>query len=160
MVLEKLGDGWWSGEIHGRSGIFPTSYVQELHWLLPLLSFCSLLRLSRQSCPVLFRDCEQLLSHALTWLRRVSDWEKYLYHFKMLDSHSKLWVKHCLLACVCVCFFFSCLSNICDYLCPKKWICVGNDSLLYSGIFFTKERTACFWRISVKSLDLIWHHCV
>ncbi|KAL8604909.1 hypothetical protein ACOMHN_028537 [Nucella lapillus] len=30
VIYEKLGDGWWSGELNGRSGIFPSTYVQDL----------------------------------------------------------------------------------------------------------------------------------
>ncbi|KAK7109856.1 hypothetical protein V1264_013825 [Littorina saxatilis] len=30
VVYDKLGDGWWSGEINGRNGIFPSTYVQEV----------------------------------------------------------------------------------------------------------------------------------
>lgn len=28
-IYEKLGDGWWEGELHGVRGIFPSTYVQE-----------------------------------------------------------------------------------------------------------------------------------
>ncbi|KAL8616588.1 hypothetical protein ACOMHN_036620 [Nucella lapillus] len=30
VVYEKLGDGWWSGELKGRNGIFPSTYVQDV----------------------------------------------------------------------------------------------------------------------------------
>ncbi|GFO30596.1 nostrin-like isoform x4 [Plakobranchus ocellatus] len=29
-IFEKLGDGWWEGELHGIRGIFPSTYVQEI----------------------------------------------------------------------------------------------------------------------------------
>ncbi|RUS78153.1 hypothetical protein EGW08_014082 [Elysia chlorotica] len=29
-IYEKLGDGWWEGELHGVRGIFPSTYVQEI----------------------------------------------------------------------------------------------------------------------------------
>ena len=44
VVFEKLGDGWWSGEIDGRNGIFPSTYVQEVDWALSVPSFRSLLQ--------------------------------------------------------------------------------------------------------------------
>ncbi|BFY97381.1 hypothetical protein BsWGS_00421 [Bradybaena similaris] len=28
-VYEKIGDGWWEGELHGIRGIFPSTYVEE-----------------------------------------------------------------------------------------------------------------------------------
>lgn len=28
-IYEKLGDGWWEGELNGARGIFPSTYVQE-----------------------------------------------------------------------------------------------------------------------------------
>lgn len=28
-IYEKLGDGWWEGELHGIRGIFPSTYVEE-----------------------------------------------------------------------------------------------------------------------------------
>ncbi|KAL3831454.1 hypothetical protein ACJMK2_023203 [Sinanodonta woodiana] len=30
LLYEKLPDGWWKGEIHGKVGVFPATYVQEL----------------------------------------------------------------------------------------------------------------------------------
>jgi hypothetical protein len=30
-VYEKLGDGWWSGVLNGHSGIFPSTYVEEMN---------------------------------------------------------------------------------------------------------------------------------
>ncbi|XP_076461242.1 nostrin-like isoform X2 [Babylonia areolata] len=30
VVYEKLADGWWTGELNGHSGIFPSTYVQDL----------------------------------------------------------------------------------------------------------------------------------
>ena len=29
-VYDKQMDGWWQGEVHGRVGIFPGSYVEEI----------------------------------------------------------------------------------------------------------------------------------
>ena len=28
-VTEKMSDDWWKGEINGKSGIFPATYVEE-----------------------------------------------------------------------------------------------------------------------------------
>ena len=28
-IFDKQVDGWWQGEVNGRSGIFPGSYVEE-----------------------------------------------------------------------------------------------------------------------------------
>ncbi|CAG5121234.1 unnamed protein product, partial [Candidula unifasciata] len=28
-IYEKIGDGWWEGELHGVRGIFPSTYVEE-----------------------------------------------------------------------------------------------------------------------------------
>lgn len=38
VLYEKLGDGWWHGEVDGHSGIFPSTYVQESWCNLPLAS--------------------------------------------------------------------------------------------------------------------------
>lgn len=29
-LTAKLDDGWWKGELHNKTGIFPASYVEEI----------------------------------------------------------------------------------------------------------------------------------
>lgn len=33
MLTAKLDGGWWQGELHNKTGIFPASYVEEIGWL-------------------------------------------------------------------------------------------------------------------------------
>ena len=30
IVLEKDDKGWWKGEVNGKTGVFPSNYVEEL----------------------------------------------------------------------------------------------------------------------------------
>lgn len=30
LILTRHGDGWWKGELNGRAGLFPSSYVHEI----------------------------------------------------------------------------------------------------------------------------------
>jgi len=30
MLTAKLDGGWWQGELHNKTGIFPASYVEEI----------------------------------------------------------------------------------------------------------------------------------
>jgi len=30
MLTAKLEGGWWQGELHNKTGIFPASYVEEI----------------------------------------------------------------------------------------------------------------------------------
>jgi len=38
-VYSKQADGWWQGELNGRVGVFPSTYVQELWFLSRVDSF-------------------------------------------------------------------------------------------------------------------------
>ena len=30
MLTAKLDGGWWQGELHNKTGIFPANYVEEI----------------------------------------------------------------------------------------------------------------------------------
>lgn len=34
-LTAKLDGGWWQGELHNKTGIFPASYVEEIGWPWP-----------------------------------------------------------------------------------------------------------------------------
>ena len=52
-VLSKDEADWWKGELNGKSGVFPSNYVEpfKCKFASDLSTKCFLMTLSRSSCP-------------------------------------------------------------------------------------------------------------